>query len=206
MSGSADGTGSAARFDFPADVAVDSADNLYVADEFNHAIRKVTVDGVVTTLAGTAGMSGSADGTGSGARFNVPAGVAVDSADNLYVADEFNHTIRKVTAVGVVTTLAGTAGMSGSVDGTGPAARFNGPIAVAVDSAGNVYVADVFNHTLRKITPTGSTTTIAGTAGVAGILLGTTPRLGFPGSLAIIGDSIIFSDTNAILVLRHGAR
>jgi len=204
--GSADGTGAAARFNNPTGVAVDSVGNIYVADEGNHTIRKVTASGVVTTLAGTAGTSGSADGTGTDARFYVPTGVAVDSAGNVYVADGNNKTIRKITAAGVVTTLAGTAGMRGSADGIGAAARFDHPTGVVVDSAGNVYVADPGNSTIRKVTPTGATTMVAGTAGVTGILLGATPRFSFPRSLAIIGDSIIVSDTNAILLLRHGAQ
>ena len=110
-------------------MAADGAGNLYVADNANNTIRKVVVaTGVVTTLAGTAGMAGSTDGTGAAARFNSPCGVAVDGAGNLYVADNINNTIRKVVvATGVVTTLAGTAGMTGSTDGTGAAARFNAP-------------------------------------------------------------------------------
>ena len=163
--GSADGTGSAARFYCPCGVAVDSAGNVYVADSDNHTIRKVTPGGVVTTLAGLAGSSGSADGTGSAARFYDPYGVAVDSAGNVYVADYRNHTIRKVTPGGVVTTLAGLAGSSGSADGTGSAARFYYPYGVAVDSAGNVYVADTCNNTIRKVTPGGVVTTLAGVAG-----------------------------------------
>jgi sugar lactone lactonase YvrE len=143
---------------------------------------------------------------GAAARFNVPLGMAVDSAGNVYVADVGNDTIRKVTAGGVVTTLAGTAGMSGSADGTGAAARLNGPYGVVVDSAGNVYVADTGNATIRKVTAAGTTTTVAGTAGVAGILLGATPRFAFPRSLAIVGDSIVLSDSDAILLLRHGAQ
>jgi streptogramin lyase len=151
-------------------------------------------------------MSGSADGTGPAARFFGPGGVAVDSAGDVYVAEPNNHTIRKVSVAGVVTTLTGTAGTPGSADGTGAAARFFVPSDVAVDSAGNVYVTDSNNYTIRKISPTGITTTVAGTAGLAGILLGATPRFALPRGLAIAGDSIIIIDTNAILLLRHGAQ
>jgi hypothetical protein len=189
--GSADGTGAAACFFNPSSVAVDSTGNIYVADELNNTIRKVTAAGVVTTLAGTAGMPGSADGTGAAARFFNPSSVAVDSAGNIYVADELNNTIRKVTAAGVVTTLAGTAGMSGSADGTGAAARFDSPTSVAVDSAGNLYVADKFNHSIRKVTTAGVVTTVA----AAGSL-----------NLAIVGDAIVFSYANAILILRHSVQ
>jgi len=206
MFGSVDGAGATARFTEPSSVAVDSASNLYVADALNNTIRKVTAAGLVTTLAGNAGSAGSADGTGPAARFNRPIGVAVDSADNIYVADALNHTIRKVTVAGAVTTLAGTAGMQGSADGTGAAARFNHPGGVVVDSAGNLYIADTGNSIIRKVTPTGTTTTVAGTAGVAGILLGAAPRFSFPKSLQIVDDSLVVSDANAILLLRHGAQ
>jgi sugar lactone lactonase YvrE len=178
--GSANGIGSAARFNQPWAVAVDSAGNVYVGDFNNYTIRKISPAGVVATLAGSAGQYGSADGTGSAARFGfvVPtgggglpegaSGVAVDSAGNVYVADTGNHTIRKITAAGVVTTLAGSAGQSGSDDGAVGAARFFSPTGVAVDSAGNVYVADSDNHTIRKITPDGVVTTLAGSAGQGG--------------------------------------
>jgi sugar lactone lactonase YvrE len=172
--GSADGAGSVARFYYPCGIAVDSTYNVYVADTYNHTIRKITT-GVVTTLAGSAGYNGSADGTGSSARFWAPNGVAVDSAMNIYVADTFNDTIRKITPAGLVTTLAGTAGQAGSLDGNGSAASFNEPSGVAVDSMGNVYVADTYNQTIRRITPTlisGSTNwmvvTVGGTPGVIG--------------------------------------
>jgi hypothetical protein len=171
--GSADGTGAAARFIDPSGVAVDGAGNVFVADFNNHTIRKITPGGVVTTIAGTAGWSGSADGTGSAARFNQPSGVAVDGAGNVLVADSGNNTIRKITPAGVVTTLAGTAGSLGSVDGTGAAARFASPSGVAVDGAGNVFVADNLYSTIRKITPTGVVTTLAGTAGSYGSADGT---------------------------------
>ncbi|MBF9224017.1 NHL domain-containing protein, partial [Hymenobacter ruricola] len=110
-----------------------------------------TAAGVVSTLAGLAGASGSADGTGAAARFNYPAGVAVDAAGTVYVADQSNTTIRKITAAGVVSTLAGSAGNPGSADGTGAAARFYYPTGVAVDAAGAVYVADRANNTIRVI-------------------------------------------------------
>jgi sugar lactone lactonase YvrE len=168
-------------------VAVDTAANVYVADTFNHTIRKITSTGMVTTLAGTAGQGGSADGTGSAARLNNPCGVAVDSATNVYVADVGNHTIRKVTAAGAVTTLAGQAGVSGSADGTGSAARFFQPSGVAVDPVGNVYVADSENYTIRKITPAGVVTTLAGRAGPPACRDGTgsAARLGFPRGVAV---------------------
>jgi sugar lactone lactonase YvrE len=206
MGGSADGMGAAARFDSPSGVAVDSAGNVYVADRGNDTIRKVTAGGVVTTLAGTAGMAGSADGTGAAARFSSPNGVAVDSAGNVYVGDTQNSTIRKITPAGVVMTVAGSAPITDGLDGTGAAARFNGPRGVAVDGAGNVYVADTYNSTIRKVTPAGVTTTVAGAAGVTGIVLGSTPRFSHPQFLAIVGDSLVISDANAILLLRHGAR
>jgi DNA-binding beta-propeller fold protein YncE len=129
--------------------------------------------------------------------------VAVDTSGNVYVADSNADTIRKVTAAGVVTTLAGTAGLVGSADGTGAAARFDVPTGVAVDSAGNVYVADNSNSTIRKVTPTGTTTTVAGAAGMGRIVLGAIPRFAAPQGLAIVGDSIVVSDANAILLLRH---
>ncbi|HEY9173926.1 MAG TPA: NHL repeat-containing protein [Verrucomicrobiae bacterium] len=170
---SSDGTGSAARFNSPYGVAVDSTGNVYVADTWNHTVRKVTPAGVVTTLAGLAGSLGSADGTDSDARFDQPSGTAVDSGGSVYVADRGNNAIRKVTSAGRVTTLAGLAGSSGTTDGTGSAARFNGPFAVAVDIAGNVYVADKANHTIRKVTPAGVVTTLAGLAGSYGAADGT---------------------------------
>src|SRR5207245_4199618 len=144
--GTADGTGSAARFNDPSGVATDSSGNVYVADYYNSTIRKITPAGVVTTLAGLAGNPGSGDGTGSVAQFFYPVGVATDSSGNVYVADSLNHTIRKITPAGVVTTLAGLAGSFGSADGTGSAARFYYPQGVATDSSGNVYVADSSNN------------------------------------------------------------
>src|SRR6266540_2947950 len=183
---SADGTGSAARFWSASGVATDSSGNVYVADTLNNTIRKITPAGVVTTLAGLAGSYGSADGTGSAARFRGPSGVAVDSAGNVYVADTGSHTIRQVTPAGVVTTLAGLAGITGSADGTGRAARFYNPYGVGTDSSGNVYVADTENNTIRKITPAGVVTTLAGLAAITGSDDGTgsAARFYFPWGVA----------------------
>jgi sugar lactone lactonase YvrE len=204
--GTVDGTGAEARFDFPYGLALDGAGNLYVTDIFSCTIRKVTPTGGVTTLAGSADLTGSADGTSGEARFDSPYGMAVDGAGNVYVADVKNHIIRRVTATGVVTTLAGTAGAPGSTDGTGTAARFNNPSGVALDGAGNVYVADRNNHVIRKITTEGTITTIAGMAELEGIHLGETPRFALPSNLTISGDSIVISDANAVLLLHHGAQ
>jgi sugar lactone lactonase YvrE len=203
--GSVDGIGPDARFTGPAGVAVDGAGSLYVTDLGNATIRKVSAAGVVTTLAGTAGVSGSTDGAGADARFDFLIGVAVDGAGTVYVTD-LNCTIRKLGTDGVVTTLAGAADILGRADGAGIDARFTTPIGMAVDSTGNIYVADSGNATIRKITPTGVTTTIAGSAGSAGILLSTTPRFSFPTGVAIVGDSLVVSDNNAILLLRHAVQ
>jgi sugar lactone lactonase YvrE len=189
--GSTDGTGSAARFNGPANMAVDTNGNVYLADSGNNTIREVTPAGVVTTLAGLAGHAGSTDGTNSAARFNLPYGVAVDSAGNLYVADTLNYTIRKVTPVGtnwVVTTLAGAAGVAGSADGTNSAARFNGPADTAVDTNGNVYVTDFNNDTIRKVTPAGVVTTLAGLVGSSGSADGTGSAARFYAPIGVAVD------------------
>jgi hypothetical protein len=191
QAGCSDGTGSAASFDCPEGVAVDSAGNVYVADSWNFTIRKITPSGVVTTLAGSPGQAGCSDGTGSDASFWGPQGVAVDSAGNVYVADTSNDEIRKITPLGVVTTLAGFPGQYeyGSSDGTGSAARFCGPTGVAVDSAGNVYVADAGNDEIRKITPSGVVTTLAGYAGEVGAADGSGSAASFDYPEAVAVDS-----------------
>ncbi len=172
-----DGPAANARFNRLVGVAVDSSGTVYVADSGNDVIRKIGPTGVVTTLAGLPGVAGSSDGTGSAARFAFPQGIATDSAGNVFVADSSNSTIRKVTPVGVVTTIAGTPGRTGGTDGTGSAALFFFPTAIATDAAGNLYVVDSDSDfepngkgfsTIRKITPAGVVTTLAGSATVRG--------------------------------------
>jgi sugar lactone lactonase YvrE len=197
--GSADGTGSSASFHSPADLALDNSGNVFVADTANHLIREVSSAGVVSTVAGRGGISGSSDGMGTNAQFNQPAGIAVDGAGNVYVADTNNYTIRKITASGSVTTLAGQAGTSGNLDGPGTAALFNRPSGIAVDGSGNIYVADTLNHTIRQITSAGAVTTIAGTAGASGAVDATGAAARFYGPQGLVVDgagNLFIADTN----------
>jgi streptogramin lyase len=197
QTGYLDGTGTSASFFGPRGVVLDSSGSMYVADSGNHKIRKITSAGVVTTIAGT-GTQGSTDGTGTAASFNFPAGVAVDSSGNVYVADVYNHKIRKITSAGVVTTLAG-AGTQGSADGTGAAASFAYPHGVAVDSSGNVYVTDIGNHKIRKITSAGEVTTLAGSGEENGSADGTGTAASFYGPSGVAVDSsgsVYVADSN----------
>lgn len=172
-SGSANGTGRAARFALAGGLRVDNSGNVYVSDSSNYTIRKVTAAGVVTTVAGTPGELGSTDGPAATAKFAGVGGVAIDPSGNLYVADSGNYTIRKITPGGTVSTLAGVAGTRGEVDGTGSAARLYDPQNLAVDRAGNIYVADGMGDVVRMITPAGVVTTLAGTPETSGSADGT---------------------------------
>jgi hypothetical protein len=181
-SGAVDGTNDQARFNGTTGIAIDSNTNLYVADLLNQTIRKLTPEGtnwVVTTIAGLAGNIGSADGTNSNARFNNPYNVAVDRSNNVYVADTYNATVRKIVPIGtnwVVTTIAGKAGVFAHVDGFGEDARFCGIGGITVDRAGRLYVAESCNYTIRKLTPVGTNwlvTTLGGLPGVSGTQDGT---------------------------------
>lgn len=199
LPGSADGVGGAAGFNKPFGITTDGV-NLYVADSANSTMRKIVIaSGQVTTLAGSAGSAGSADGTGAAARFNLPSGLASDGA-NLYVADTDNNTIRQIdAATGVVNTLAGTAGTAGSVDGTGTAARFNSPQGITTDGL-NLYVADKANHTIRKVViATGQATTLAGTAGMFatgnGDGIGAAARFRFPAGITTDGANLYVVET-----------
>jgi sugar lactone lactonase YvrE len=193
-SGSSDGPAAIARFYGPQAVAADNAGGLFVADTANGTIRQVTPTGVTSTFAGAPGEFNSFDGAAASARFYHSEGLAVGADGNLYVADTWNHTIRKLSAGGAVSTVAGLAGNFGAMDGTNSKARFNRPVGIAVDGATNLFVADSFNHTIRKITPAGSVTTIAGLAGVWGSSDGTnnSARFYLPQGIGIAANGDLF--------------
>ncbi|MFL6248155.1 MAG: NHL repeat-containing protein [Thermoanaerobaculia bacterium] len=167
--GYVDATGTAARFVLPRAIASDPSGNLYVADTNNHVIRKISAGGEVTTLAGLAETQGFADGTGQAARFRYPRGIAFDPVTgDVIVGDTQNHVIRRVTQSGVVTTIAGLGGTFGTTNGIGSAARFTFPRGVVVDNGGVIYVADTSNHVIRRIAANGEVTTLAGIMRVEG--------------------------------------
>ncbi len=198
--GFADGTRGGARFAFPRGLAVDVNGNVYVADALNHSIRRISPSGVVRTLAGT-GSPGSDDGRASAATFRFPSGVAVDGNGVVYVADTGNHTIRVISTSGSVSTLAGVPGEMGFADGNLRTARFHAPEGIAVDTGGGVYVADTGNATVRVISAAEQVTTLAGAAGLPGLVdgTGTSARFANPASIAVATDGRVYvGDGSAI--------
>jgi gliding motility-associated-like protein len=183
--GNADGNGTAAIFNLPVAIASDVSGNKYVADSYNHSVRKITPEGIVTTFAG--GTQGYLDGSGTSAKFNSPQGIAVDGAGNIYVSDGNNYRIRKITPAGVVSTVAG--GLRGYKDGSAASAEFEYPTGLALDGSGNIYVADALNHRIRKITPDGTVSTFAGST---------------QGSKDGIGNAAQFSNPRGIAVDASG--
>ena len=157
------GTGTTASFNSPDAIAIDDSGNIYVADCYNHMVRKITPSGIVTTLAGSS-SPGRADGVGTAASFYYPRGIALDKDGTIYVADYGNYIIRKITKTGIVSTFAGS-GTRANVDGIGNTASFSGPIGIIVDKSGSVFVSDMDYSKIRKITPSGEVTTIAGLSG-----------------------------------------
>lgn len=195
-----DGIGSLASFNDPFNVAIDSADNLYVAEVGGNRIRKITKDGVVTTIAGN-GQAISEDGTGTLAKICYPHGLTVSPMDEVYFAEGWGYSnrIRKISSTGVVTTVAGGT-VSGFVDGTGTAARFFNPSGLTFDKSGNLYIGDCSNNRLRKMTPDGVVTTIAG-SGVSGTRdgFGTISQLDRPSLMAFDKDGNLYLNSGSLL-------
>ncbi len=215
VSGSLDNViGTSARFSFPMGLARDSNGNFYVADALNHVIRKITPSSEVTTFAGGVGLPGVADGNASTARFNRPGGLALDTSNNLYVADTLSSTLRKITPLAETTTVAGFPGSVGTTDGVGGQARFNQPLGVAVDFSGNIYVSDTRNHTIRRSgaasppqinTQPANRTVPAGGITTFAVAASGTPAPGYqwqrqaassPGSFTNIVNDVTFSGVN----------
>jgi sugar lactone lactonase YvrE len=192
--GSGDGTGSSAGFDRPNGVAIDAVGNIFVADTVNRTIRKITPGGVVTTVAGTTGISGTNDGIGVAAQFTSPFAVTIDSSGNLFVTD--GNAIRRITNTGLVSTLAGSQ-TSGYSDGAGSAAEFNSPAGIAVGPSGSLLVSDSGNSVIRRISPDGVVTTVAGIAAKAGVHPGPLPAsLNLPVGLVYVGSTLYVNDAN----------
>jgi len=204
IGGQADGAGSDARFNGPISVAVDREGNVYVSEYLQNSIRKITPGGEVTTVAGVSDEPGWADGNGSQARFQNPFGVAVDGEGNIFVADTFNHLIRKITPTGQVSTLLGVAGDARTVNGSAAQARFNGPAKLAFDKEGNLYVSQPDAHVIRKVTPSLQDTTFAGMAGVGGFrnARGTAAQFNSPFGLGVAADGTVYVADRANQVIR----
>jgi DNA-binding beta-propeller fold protein YncE len=198
QNGFTDGVGTTARFNSPLGLAIAADRTIFVADSGNHLVRAIAPNRTVTTLAGRAETWGSEDGTGGNARFNGPVGVAISADGDIFVSDSNNHAIRKITRAGIVTTWAGVPGVDGSTDGDRLVATFSKPAELAFDKHGNLFIADSFNHLIRKISRDGKVSTVTGVAGADGSVDGSNgrARLFNPYGLAICPDgSLIVSDT-----------
>lgn len=191
--GAINATGTLASFNGPSGITVDAAGNVYVADQGNNVIRKITPAGVVTTFAGTVAVADTSNTVTAEPTFLGPSGVAVDPLGNVYVADAGDNEIRKVSPSGTIITLAGNAN-SGADDGNDTTATFNNPTGVALDASGNVYVADMLNNMIRKITPAGTVTTLAGSDTTSGSVngQGAAASFYFPNSLCVDASGNIF--------------
>ncbi len=204
--GGQDGPLDTATFFDPSAIALDHRGRVHVIDfqsqPYASSIRRIS-DGAVTTVLGGDLNAGSQDGQGREARFNHPEGVAVDAAQNVFVADTGNSTIRRISPSGAVSTVAGQAGVTGSDDGTGADARFSKPSGVAVDSHGILYVADTGNHIIRRITPAGEVSTVAGTKGQAGYVDGALSKFSGPLGLAIGPDDTVYVADTGNWVIRQ---
>jgi DNA-binding beta-propeller fold protein YncE len=203
--GSADGPAALARFSGPRGLAFGPDGTLFIAGSGNSAIRCLSSGGIVSTLAGAAGQVGSADGLGAAARFHFPSGLALAPDGCLFVSDSGNCTIRCISPGGLVSTVAGAAGQCESCDGQGAAARFRCPSGIAVHPDGCLYVVDIEDHTLRRISASGEVSTVAGLAGQSGSSSGrgSAARFTSPRGIAAGPDgSLYVTDSHRVLKVR----
>ncbi len=191
------GAGINAALNSPSSIAVDTVGNIFIADSYNHVVRKLTPDGSITTVAGngTSGFSGDGDDAVL-AQLNTPSGVAVDRDGNLYISDKYNNRVRKVNPAGVITTVVGTGHYGDSGDfGPGTDATMKYPAGLAMDNTGNLYIADQNNHRIRKLSKNGIITTVAG-KGIAGYWGENSPAvnamLNYPADVAIDSNGVIY--------------
>ncbi|WP_424305060.1 T9SS type A sorting domain-containing protein [Cloacibacterium sp.] len=185
----------------PKGITIDTSNNLYVVNGSGSNILQISPAGFVSVFAGCLSCTGNTDGFGTWARFNSPTGIAIDSNNNLYVADTGNHIIRKITPAGNVTTIAGS-GVAGNTDGTGTSAKFSAPRGIAIDNNDNLYVTDYNNHRIRKITPTGNVTTFAGSTNGQIDGQGTAAKFSYPSGITIDGNGNLYvTDINTIKVI-----
>ena len=200
--GYADGDTSTCKFKGPFGMCIDNSGNLYIADNSNHRIRKISTDGTVATLAGT-GVAGYLDGPGSTAKFNAPSDLCADADGNIYVSDFQNQYIRKITPDGTVSTIAGS-GVAGFLDGTSSVAEFNYPRGICIDAQGNLFIGDSWNHRIRKIDVNGNVTTLAGGGDTIGVQSqgnykdgsDTLARFNVPCGMSIDGDGNLYVADN----------
>jgi len=198
--GSVDGRSTTAQFCNPKGIVLDRRGNLWITDTGNHTVRRIDLDGNVTTVAGSPGVCGSADGRGGTARFCNPQDVGVDEWDNVYVVDTGNSTIRMINPKGEVSTLAGQAGQCGALDGSATVSRLCAPSGIAVEG-NDLYIADTGNATIRRINLDNVTSTVAGVAGRQGIALGALPGgLDRPAGVARAPDGSFALTTHNLVV------
>jgi hypothetical protein len=203
--GSADGVGSSAAFNSPQGLAVSLAGRLFMADTGNNCVRTVTLAGVTSTLAGACGLGGGwTDAAGTSARLSAPKGLAVDALEAVYVADTFNHRIRVITPLGVVTTLAGTGASSPLTNGAALTATFSSPFGVALNGLG-VYVSDLGNHVVRYIDASGNVSTFAG-SGANAYALGSSAAASFMSIERLAYSASLVRGASALLVPDSGSK
>lgn len=201
-----DGYGTAANVIRPFSLATDPKGNIYFVEGFRHSVRKINTAGLVSTIAGNPLTNGYLDQTGNSARFQFPSGIAIDSLDNVFIADRSNHCIRKMTPSGIVTTYSGVAGVAQDVDGDSVSAQFENPTGLTIDRSGNIYVSSTLEHAIRKIDPDRNVTTIAGISGGRGFV-NTADNLGYtlfrgPGGMIVDAAGNIYVADSGNHVIR----